>query len=94
MPDKPLLFQRFIKESAGRDLRVYVVGWERFVAAMERQNMFGDFRSNHKGESKSLNYDITSEQEKIAIKACDVLGVDFAGVDILFSSQGPFRCAR
>jgi RimK family alpha-L-glutamate ligase len=89
--DKPLLFQRFIKESAGRDLRVYVVGGK-VVAAMERQNMFGDFRSNHKGESKSLNYDITSEQEKIAIKACDVLGVDFAGVDILFSSQGPLVC--
>lgn len=89
--DKPLLFQRFVKESAGRDLRVYVVGGK-VIAAMERQNILGDFRSNKKGESRSFNYNITREQEEIAIKACDILGVDFAGVDILFSSQGSLVC--
>ncbi|MPN39908.1 Ribosomal protein S6--L-glutamate ligase [bioreactor metagenome] len=45
MAGEPVLFQRFIRESAGRDLRLYVVGG-RVIAAMERVNLAGDFRAN------------------------------------------------
>ena len=37
-----VLFQRFVAESAGRDVRVYVVDGQ-VVAAMGRVNLTGDF---------------------------------------------------
>ena len=41
--------QEYIKESAGEDIRAFVVG-SRVVASMKRQSLDDDFRSNlHKG---------------------------------------------
>ena len=38
-------------------------------------------------------YTPTKEQEKLAIKTCQVLGLDFAGVDILFGENDePIVC--
>lgn len=87
----PKLFQRFIAESAGRDVRVFVVGG-RVAAAMERINETGDFRANAAKGSRTKPYMLSSEEEKMAIQACQVLGLDFAGVDLLFSKEGPVLC--
>src|SRR5690606_38355400 len=44
-----ILLQEFVKESAGTDIRAFVVGG-RVVASMKRQSLDDDFRSNlHKG---------------------------------------------
>ena len=44
-----VLLQEFVKESAGTDIRAFVVGG-RVVASMKRQSLDDDFRSNlHKG---------------------------------------------
>ena len=44
-----ILLQEFVKESAGTDIRVFVVGG-RVIASMKRQSLDDDFRSNlHKG---------------------------------------------
>ena len=44
-----ILLQEYIKESAGTDIRAFVVG-SRVVASMQRQSLDGDFRSNlHQG---------------------------------------------
>ena len=46
-----ILLQEFIKESAGTDIRAFVVG-SKVVASMQRQSLDDDFRSNlHKGGS-------------------------------------------
>lgn len=88
---KECLAQEFIEESRGRDLRAYVVG-DRVVAAMERRND-KDFRSNITNGGKSYPIDITKEQEKLAVDAVHGLGLDFAGVDILFGENDePILC--
>lgn len=84
------LAQEFIKESRGRDLRAYVVG-DKVVAAMERSNP-DDFRSNITGGGGGIAFDITKEQEQMAVTAAKKLGLDFAGVDILFGKSGPVLC--
>jgi ribosomal protein S6--L-glutamate ligase len=83
-----ILIQEFIKESAGTDIRAFVVG-SQVVASMKRQSLDDDFRSNlHKGgEGKVIK--LTPEEEKLAIKATRVMGLHVAGVDMLRSERGP-----
>lgn len=87
----PILFQKFVQESAGRDVRAYVVNGQ-VVAAMERINLSGDFRANIADGGRGLPYALSKEEEEIALQACRLLNLDFAGVDLLFSKDGPLLC--
>ena len=87
----PLLFQELISESYGRDTRINVVGG-RVVASMLRRSTDGDFRSNLTRGGAMENYTPTPEEEALAIRAAELLGLDFAGADILFGKNGPILC--
>lgn len=83
-----ILLQEFIKESAGTDIRAFVVG-SRVVASMKRQSLDDDFRSNlHKGGS-GVSIKLTEEERKTAIKAAKAMGLNVAGVDMMRSERGP-----
>ena len=83
-----ILLQRFISESKGKDVRVFIVGGK-VVATMERSAQNGEFRSNlHRGAT-SHKVRITSQEEEIALKAAALMGLEVAGVDILRSDAGP-----
>ena len=89
---KELLFQEFIAHSAGRDVRINVVG-ESVVSSMLRYSENGDFRSNISNGGKAQKYEASPEQQAAAIGACRALGLDFAGVDILFGKDDePIIC--
>lgn len=88
---EPVLFQRFIEESAGRDVRVYVVGGQ-VVASMGRVNLTGDFRANVENGGKPVQHTITPREEELALLACRLLGLDFGGVDLLYGKDGPLLC--
>ena len=80
-------FQRFIADSAGRDLRVTVVGGK-VVCAMERRSQSKQqFRSNMELGGVGSARNITPYEEKIAVEAAEALGLDFAGVDILMGKD-------
>ena len=87
---KDFIMQEFISESRGRDVRVNVVGGV-VVSAMERYNE-NDFRSNISNGGKMKSATITSDIEAAAIKTAEIIGLDFAGVDILFGKDGPIVC--
>ncbi len=88
---KDCIAQKFIESSSGRDIRAYVVG-DHVVAAMERYNA-DDFRSNITNGGSAKACTITLEQEKLAVTATKGLGLDFAGVDILFGQNDePVLC--
>ncbi len=84
---KPVIFQKFIKSSRGRDVRLQVVG-DRVVASMYRYSENGDFRANVSIGGSMLPYEPTKEQCELALSCCKVIGLDFAGVDLLFGEQG------
>jgi ribosomal protein S6--L-glutamate ligase len=83
-----VLVQEYIKESGGSDIRCFVVG-EKVVAAMKRQALEGEFRSNiHRGGSASL-IKLTPEERSTAVRAARTMGLNVAGVDLLRSNHGP-----
>ena len=82
------LVQEFIKESAGTDIRAFVVGGK-VVASMERQSLDDDFRSNlHQGGS-GKKVKLTDEERKTAQKAARAMGLPVCGVDMMRSESGP-----
>ena len=90
MGPRPFLAQRYIAESAGRDVRIYVVG-DRPAAAMERRS-HDDFRANIGHGGDALAYTPSPAEEALAVRCCRVLGLDFAGVDLLHGADGPLVC--
>ncbi len=86
--DQNILIQKFIAESRGADIRALVVG-RRVVAAMRRQAVAGEFRSNlHRGGS-ATKVRLSPEYRRTALAAARVLGLRLAGVDMLESKEGP-----
>lgn len=87
---KECLAQEYISYSSGRDIRAYVVG-DKVTAAIERCNP-GDFRANIANGGSAKAYKLSAEEEQMAVKVTKALGLDFAGVDILFNEDGPVLC--
>lgn len=91
LENKTYVFQRFVKSSYGRDVRINVVDGQ-VVAAMLRTSE-NDFRANISAGGKMEKY-IPSEAEKnMAVRCCDIIGASFAGVDLLFGEDNePILC--
>ncbi|MBC7986355.1 MAG: 30S ribosomal protein S6--L-glutamate ligase [Sphingomonadaceae bacterium] len=83
-----ILVQEFIKEAAGTDIRIFIIGGK-VVASMMRTGAEDDFRSNlHRGGS-AKPVKITPEERSTAVRAARWMGLNVAGVDILRSNHGP-----
>jgi ribosomal protein S6--L-glutamate ligase len=86
--DTSILLQEYIEESAGTDIRAFVVG-NQVVASMQRKSLTDDFRSNlHQGGEGSV-IKLSDEEKKIAIRAARSMGLQICGVDMLMSDRGP-----
>ncbi|MBR5611370.1 MAG: RimK family alpha-L-glutamate ligase [Bacteroidales bacterium] len=77
-----VMFQEYISTSRGRDLRVWVIGGE-VVGHTLRSNPSG-FKSNFAQGGNALSVELPAAASDLAVRAANVLGLDFAGVDILF----------
>ncbi len=83
-----IMVQEYIKESAGSDVRCFVIG-DKVVAAMKRQGQPGEFRSNlHRGGTAELTK-ISPAERRTAISAANAMGLNVAGVDLIRSNHGP-----
>ena len=86
--DADIMVQEYIKESSGTDIRAFVIG-NKVVAAMKRVAPEGEFRSNlHRGATVE-KISLTNEENQIAIRAANMLGLKIAGVDLMRSNRGP-----
>ena len=82
------VIQEYIEESGGADIRAIVVDGK-VVAAMKRQSMDGEFRSNlHRGGSSEV-IQLSYQEENCALRAARALRLGVCGVDILQSKDGP-----
>lgn len=85
------VFQEYIKESAGKDIRLQVVGGE-VVAAVKRIGAEGDFRANVTLGGKMFKYEPTMREIAAAISATQRLGVEIASVDFLKTKKQIYLC--
>lgn len=83
-----VLIQEYIRESKGKDIRVFVIGGK-VIGAMQRKARRGDFRSNLEQGGQSNEIQIDNEIKNMAIKAVKALGLQIAGVDVIMSKNGP-----
>lgn len=85
------VFQKFISNSRGRDIRVNIVGGE-IVAAMYRHSET-DFRANITNGGVATVIELTEQQKSLALQAAHAVGAEFAGVDLLFGdNEEPLVC--
>ena len=59
---------------------------------MKRTGASGDFRSNIAHGGSGEVYQLSSEEEALAVAAAHAVGADFAGVDLLLGENGPLVC--
>ncbi|CAN5600794.1 30S ribosomal protein S6--L-glutamate ligase [soil metagenome] len=82
------LVQEYIAEARGADLRCFVVG-DTVVAAIRRQASPGEFRSNlHRGGTAEA-VEADAQEQAVAVRAAQVLGLGVAGVDLIRADRGP-----
>ncbi len=83
-----VLIQKFVAESKGKDVRAIVVG-DQVVAAMRRVAQGQEFRSNvHRG-GKTEVVELDETYRETAVRAAQIMGLRFAGVDMLEGKDGP-----
>ena len=87
---KEWLFEEFISESYGRDMRFYSIRGEA-VACMQRRSQ-GDFRANVALGASVEPYPITPAIRTIAADIYEQTGLDFLGIDLLFGREKPYFC--
>lgn len=80
----PHIFQEFIASSKGLDYRIIVIG-HKVVAYMKRENKHSYLSNLATGGTASV-VELPQEYLDVAIKASEILDLDYCGVDIL---QGP-----
>lgn len=83
-----IMLQEFVKESAGIDIRAFVVGGQ-VIASMKRQSLDDDFRSNLHQGGAGERIKLTDEERKTVIKAARSMGLNLCGVDLMRSERGP-----
>jgi gamma-F420-2:alpha-L-glutamate ligase len=80
-----IILQEFIKNSYGKDLRVFVVGGK-VVGCMQRQSD-NSFKANYSKGGKVSSFDLTPEIEWLSTETAKLFNLDIAGIDLLFDDD-------
>jgi len=85
-PSVNLILQEFIKTSKGRDIRVFAIGGRPY-GAMLRKAKRGKFKANYSAGGSVEKYELNPDIEWLSVQCANILGLDIAGVDILFDGE-------
>jgi len=91
LEEDELLCEEYISESAGRDLRVFIVRGEA-VACMERDGAAGNFRANLAQGGTAKAHGIDDAIRKTSMQAYQQTGLDIIGLDLLLGRDGYVFC--
>jgi len=86
-----VLYVQELVKKPDRDIRAFVIGGE-LIGAMYRyvpKGVDGEWRTNIHGGGEAQVTDLTPEYRECAIKTAEVLNLDYTGVDIIESPEGP-----
>jgi RimK family alpha-L-glutamate ligase len=84
---RAVFYVQRVVSHAGRDIRAFVVGG-RVVGAIERLAPSGDWRSNVSRGGSARPFALPPAWEELALRAAQVVGADYAGVDLLPAPDG------
>uniref|UniRef100_A0A8C5MYQ2 N-acetylaspartylglutamate synthase n=1 Tax=Leptobrachium leishanense TaxID=445787 RepID=A0A8C5MYQ2_9ANUR len=87
--DTPYLFQKYVKESHGKDIRVVVVGG-RIIGSMLRCSTDGRMQSNCYLGGVGVKCTLNEQGRQLALQVSDILGMDVCGIDLLLKDNGSF----
>ncbi len=86
-----MLFQSYIEESYGRDVRLFVIAGE-IVAGMQRQAARNTFKANFALGGRVLPLEIDESMRYFAGKAYEATGVEIFGLDLLYGGKDYLFC--
>ena len=86
-----IIIQEFVKDTWGKDLRVFVVN-NKVVGCMMRQSTDEDFRANLSRGGEGFPYEVNEQIDWLSVESSKALGLDIAGVDLLFQNGGYKIC--
>ena len=86
-----VLYVQEVVDKPDRDIRAFVIGGK-LIGSMYRyipEGIEGEWRTNVHGGGRAEIAELTPEYEECAIKTAEVLKLDYTGVDIIESPDGP-----
>lgn len=86
-----IIIQEFIKDSYGKDIRVYVIGGKP-ICAMIRKSSDNNFKANISAGGTGEYIELDDNISWLAIEATKLVGLDIAGVDLLFDGDSYKIC--
>jgi len=89
--DEAMIVQQYISSRPGEDLRVYVIG-NKVLGAMKRSSTDGSFKTNITRGAVGSSFPMNERIEQIALDTAKALGLDIAGIDLLFDGQDYKLC--
>jgi len=86
-----VIIQEFVLFSNGKDVRVFVVG-RRHIGAMVRIAREGKLKANFSAGGTVASFDLNPAVERLAVESAKLVGLDIAGIDILFDGDSYKVC--
>lgn len=80
------ILQEFVQPSYGTDIRVFLID-NKPIACIQRIATNSSFKANYSQGARAIEYPMNDEIKTLAIKTTQLLGLDFAGVDLLFDGK-------
>jgi len=90
-PKVNVIIQEFVLFSNGKDIRVFVVG-RRHIGAMVRIAREGKLKANFSAGGTVEPFDLNPAVEWLAVESAKLVGLDIAGIDILFDGDSYRVC--
>ncbi len=84
---QPLILQKFV-ENPGRDIRVFVIGGE-IVGSAYKYRAPGKWKTNVAQGGTMVDEKVPDDILELGLKATEAMGLDYSGVDVMESPDGP-----
>lgn len=90
-PNTTFIAQTFIKQSEGKDIRLYIVGGS-VVASIMRISKAGDFRANISQGGESELVEVPDHIKKQSTSFAKEIGLEICSIDYLFDGKNYIFC--
>lgn len=85
-----IILQEYIASSHGRDLRVWTIGNQAVACVLRHSD--NSFLSNYSQGGRATHIPLDPAAGLLAARAAQTIGLDFAGIDLLFTNEGYTVC--